>query len=240
MTGAAQDTHDLIYDFHTHTFVSDGELSPLELAYRCEIGGYAVVAITDHAGIENLEITLSALSGECERASEAWGIQVLNGVELTYVPPALIDLAALRAKELGARIVIVHGETVSEIVPPGTNRAAVESPAVDVLAHPGLLDAETAEIARDSGKFIELSARRAHATTNGLVAAICSRIGAPMIVNSDAHRPEDLLTERLARITALGAGLSPQEVERVLEQNPHRLLERIGAGAVLPSSRSTL
>ena len=39
---------------------------------------------------------------------------------------------------LGARIIVVHGETIVEPVRPGTNRKALESD-VDILAHPGLI-----------------------------------------------------------------------------------------------------
>ena len=218
----------MLYDFHAHSFLSDGVLSPLELSYRCYRRGYDVLAITDHAGLADLDRLLGTVIGSCLAASDHWDIRVLPGVELTYVPPSEIDLAALRAKELGAEVVVVHGETVSEDVPPGTNRAAAASPAVDVIAHPGLLDHQTAEMARDSGKFIELSGRSGHALANGLVASVCRQTGAPMIVNSDAHQPGDILTVDRAWNIARGAGLSESEAAIVLQENPRALLQRIG------------
>ncbi len=218
----------MLYDFHTHTFLSDGALSPLELSYRCYRHGCDVLAITDHAGLADLDRLLGSLVGSCRTASDSWDIRVLPGVELTYVPPSEIDLAALRAKELGAELVVVHGETISEDVPPGTNRAAATSHAVDVIAHPGLLDQETAEIARDSGKFVELSGRSGHGLANGLVASVCRQAGAPMIVNSDAHQPGDVLTADRAWKIARGAGLSESEAATVLEENPRALLQRLG------------
>ncbi len=42
------------------------------------------------------------------------------------------------SKELGAEIVVVHGETSVEPVAPGTNNASVELSDVDILAHPVL------------------------------------------------------------------------------------------------------
>ncbi len=218
----------MLYDFHTHTFLSDGALSPLELSYRCYRHGCDVLAITDHAGLADLDRLLGSLVGSCRTASDSWDIRVLPGVELTYVPPSEIDLAALRAKELGAELVVVHGETISEDVPPGTNHAAATSHAVDVIAHPGLLDQETAEIARDSGKFVELSGRSGHGLANGLVASVCRQAGAPMIVNSDAHQPGDVLTADRAWKIARGAGLSESEAATVLEENPRALLQRLG------------
>ena len=43
-----------MYDFHTHTFLSDGVLSPIELIRRALVQGYKVMAVTDHVGIGNV------------------------------------------------------------------------------------------------------------------------------------------------------------------------------------------
>ena len=45
----------MIYDFHTHTFLSDGTLSPLELIRRAKTKGYQAIALTDHVGLGSLE-----------------------------------------------------------------------------------------------------------------------------------------------------------------------------------------
>ena len=55
-----------MYDFHTHTFLSDGVLSPIELIRRALTIGYKVMAITDHVGPGNLEFILNSLKKECE------------------------------------------------------------------------------------------------------------------------------------------------------------------------------
>ncbi|SVC01854.1 uncharacterized protein METZ01_LOCUS254708, partial [marine metagenome] len=47
-----------MYDFHTHTFLSDGVLSPIELIRRAIAIGYKTMAITDHVGPGNLEFVL--------------------------------------------------------------------------------------------------------------------------------------------------------------------------------------
>ena len=36
-------------DFHTHTFLSDGELVPAEHIRRAEVHGYRVLGLSDHA-----------------------------------------------------------------------------------------------------------------------------------------------------------------------------------------------
>ena len=49
-----------------------------------------------------------------------------------------------------------------------------------------------------------------------------------MLVNSDAHAPDDLLSEALARRVARGAGLNADETETVLIDNPLALLDLLG------------
>jgi predicted metal-dependent phosphoesterase TrpH len=44
-----------MYDFHTHTFLSDGVLSPIELIRRALVRGYKAIGVTDHVGVGNLE-----------------------------------------------------------------------------------------------------------------------------------------------------------------------------------------
>ena len=128
-----------MYDFHTHTFLSDGVLSPIELIRRAYVRGYRAMAVTDHVGLGNVEFVLKTLIIDCAQATKRWDILVLPGVEITHVPKDDIDLVARTAKEMGAKLVAVHGETPVEPVEPGTNEAALRSDYVDVLAHPVLI-----------------------------------------------------------------------------------------------------
>ena len=77
-------------------------------------------------------------------ASRRWDILALPGVEITHTPKEDIDLLAREARALGAKVVNVHGETIVEPVEPGTNRAAVSSRHVNILAHPGLITPDEA------------------------------------------------------------------------------------------------
>ena len=217
----------MVYDFHTHTFLSDGVLSPIELIRRAHVQGYRVIAVTDHVGLEGQEMVIKTLVGECRRASEEWGIVALPGVEITHVPKNLISEAAQRAKDLGAQVVLVHGETIVEPVEPGSNLAALNSAYVDILAHPGLITEEEASLAAEKGVFLEITARRGHSLTNGHVAQRGLHSGARLILDSDAHEPQDLLTEELTQKIARGAGLSEQEISALLEGNPAGLLRRL-------------
>ena len=216
----------MVYDFHTHTSLSDGSLSPVELIRRALTHGYRSIALTDHVGIGYLDRLIGETISDCAVARAHWPILAIPGVELTHLPPAAIADAAGRAKERGAWLVVVHGETVVEPVEEGTNRAALGCPDVDVLAHPGLITLEEAELAAASGVFLELSARRGHSLTNGHVARMARLAGAKLLVNSDAHTESDLLTPSLARQVVHGAGLEEKAADDILVTNPQALLER--------------
>jgi len=217
-----------MYDFHTHTFLSDGVLAPIELIRRAYHIGYRVIAVTDHVGPGNLEFVLNALIKECEMASSRWDILALPGIEITHVPKEEIALMAREARYAGAKVVNVHGETVMEPVEPGTNLSAVSSKAVDVLAHPGLITLEEARIAADNGVFLEVSARKGHAFANGHVVKMAQEAGARMVLDSDAHAPEDLLTRDFAITVASGAGLDREEAVALVDASPRDLLAKIG------------
>ena len=220
-----------MYDFHTHTFLSDGVLSPVELIRRAFVRGYKVIAVTDHVGYGNLEYVVKTLVVDCAKASRRWDILAIPGVEITHVPKEDIDMVAREAKAMGARLVNVHGETMVEPVEPGTNSAALNSAYVDVLAHPGLLTVEEARMARRNGTFLEVSARRGHSLSNGHVVRTALSQDASMILDSDAHAPEDLLTPELCYRVARGAGLDEEQTEMLLHQNPNLLLEKLGYAA---------
>ena len=222
-----------MYDFHTHTFLSDGVLSPIELIRRALVRGYKAMAITDHVGLGNVEYVLKTLVTDCAQATKRWDILVLPGVEITHVPKEDIDLVARTAKSMGAKIVAVHGETVVEPVEPGTNEAAVRSSSVDILAHPGLITLDVARLAAERGVYLEVSARKSHSYANGHVAKVAKETGASLVLDSDAHEPDDLLTPEFRLKVAKGAGLDDDEIHALLQLNPRNLLEKLGFGPEL-------
>jgi|TARA_Y100000310_G_scaffold225002_1_gene226904 putative hydrolase len=217
-----------LHDFHTHTFLSDGVLAPIELIRRARYVGYEVMAITDHVGPGNMEFVLKTLIADCEMASNRWDILALPGVEITHTPKEDIDRLAREARHLGARVVNVHGETVSEPVDPGTNMAAASSEHVDILAHPGLITLEEARIAAKNGVYLEVSARRTHAYANGHVVKMAQEAGASTVLDSDAHGPGDLLTRDFAMKVALGAGLDDEQATSLLDSAPREFLRKLG------------
>ncbi|MFT0898676.1 histidinol phosphate phosphatase domain-containing protein [Candidatus Methanoprimaticola sp. MG2] len=212
-------------DLHTHTVYSDGELIPAELVRRAMVLGHDVIAITDHVDMTNVEFVASNVAKAVELVEDY--IKVIPGVEITHVPPSKIDKVARMARKHGAEWVVVHGETVTEPVAPGTNRASAENPEIDILAHPGFITIEEAQIASDNGVILEVTGRMGHNITNGHVVNVARQVGASMVVDSDTHAPENLMTEEAALTVALGAGMTVEEAEKALHVTPYEAIRHI-------------
>lgn len=212
-----------LYDLHTHTILSDGEMLPIELLRRMAVLGYTTVAITDHVDTSNAVSVVKALLTVRESA-QLYGVRLLCGVEITHVPPTQIALIARQAREAGAEIVVVHGESPVEPVAPGTNHAACTCPDVNVLAHPGLITIEDARLAQKNGIALEITSRGGHNRTNGHVAVIAREASCQLVVDSDAHAPGDLLDKTGRQIVAQGAGLTAKEAADVMSLNIDRFL----------------
>ncbi len=211
-----------MYDLHTHSILSDGEMLPIELIRRMAVTGYTTVAITDHVDASNTGSVISTLD-KVRESAELFGVRLLCGVEITHVPPTQIAALAKLAKDAGADIVVVHGETPVEPVAEGTNHAACCCEYVNVLAHPGLVTMEDALLAKDNDVALELTSRGGHNRTNGHVAMIAKEAGCRIVVDSDAHAPHDIMDERAKYLVARGAGLDDEEARRVISLNVDKL-----------------
>jgi histidinol phosphatase-like PHP family hydrolase len=212
-------------DLHAHTFASDGVLCPAELVRRAEAAGLAAIAVTDHADASNLERLVRETVIFARETQPHLGIRIVAGVELTHVPPGQVAELVRRARRLGAVLVVMHGETISEPVAPGTNRAAIEA-GVDILAHPGLITAEEARLAASKGVLLEVSTRPAHGMANGHVVAAARAAAAGLVIDSDAHAPSDILEAGWRRRVAIGAGLTDADIERI-DRAMAALVERL-------------
>jgi len=213
-------------DLHTHSLFSDGALIPAELARRAEEIGYRFIGITDHVDSSNLDMVIPRVVAAANEMNRFTRVRIVPGVELTHVPPALFMKLTARARELGAVVVVAHGETVAEPVAPGTNLAAIEA-GVDILAHPGLISEQDAALAARKGVLLEITARKGHSLTNGHVARMAKAVGARLVLNTDTHTPDNLITLSFARIIALGAGLSEEDFQGMREEST-RLLKKKG------------
>ncbi len=217
-------------DLHIHSILSDGFLLPSEIAQRASHLDYEAIAITDHVDSSNLETVVTSMVSVAKDLNKHMDLKVIPGVEITHVPVLMIDDLASKAKQLGAQIVVVHGESLVEPVRPKTNLAAVSCKMVDILAHPGLLTEEEGGLAEKNGICLELSARKGHCLGNGLVAKVATKTGAKMLLNTDLHQPEEFLTQDQAFYLAIGAGLDRDVAIKVVRDYPRELVGRVREG----------
>jgi putative hydrolase len=205
-------------DLHTHTFFSDGELVPSELIRRAQAIGYKAIAITDHVDASNIDLVVPRIVNAIKKIKAFIDIDAIPGAEITHAPPQTIHDLVKEARSLGAKIVVVHGETLVEPVAPGTNRAAIEANA-DILAHPGIISEEDLLLAKEKGVTLEITARKGHSLSNGYVAKEAMRFGVPLCINTDAHSPSDLITREFAAQILLAAGIEENRIESVFENS---------------------
>ncbi|MCX8029819.1 MAG: histidinol phosphate phosphatase domain-containing protein [Brevinematales bacterium] len=207
-------------DFHTHTFLSDGVLSPNELVQRARQFGYKAIAISDHVDISNVEFIVKEIAKFCTSVNKFYNdILVLPGVEITHVHPNQINEVAELAKKLGCKIVLVHGETIVEPVEKETNIKAIESVYVDILAHPGLISEEEVKLAVKKGKYLEITSKKGHSLTNGHVAKLAKKYNAKIVINTDTHTPDNLITIDTAYKILKGAGLDDEDIRQVFKNS---------------------
>jgi histidinol phosphatase-like PHP family hydrolase len=217
-------------DLHSHTVFSDGVLIPSELARRAEHAGLTAIGITDHGDLSNIDFIVPRIVAVARQLNAVLKVKVIAGIEITHVPPGLIGQTAAKARGLGARLILVHGETIAEPVAPGTNHAALEAD-IDVLAHPGLISESEVRLAKDRGIFLEISARKGHSLTNGHVALLAGRLGAQMVINTDSHEPSDLISAEKAVRIVQGAGLTLADFDR-MQANAQRFIQSNSSGMV--------
>lgn len=213
-------------DFHTHSFFTDGVLLPIEQLRRAHVLGHQAYAITDHVSASNLDL-VSKLQKDCELALKHWGIVAIPGVEITHVPKEAIEEIAIKAKELGALVIVVHGETLVEPVESGTNLQTARIQQVDILAHPGLLTLKEAKLCKKNDVFVEITSHKNHSVTNGHVSNIGREAEVNFIQNTDTHVPGNMLTYEEAEQFLTGVGFSQEEKETILQTNVRKLLEKI-------------
>ena len=202
-------------DLHTHSLFSDGVLLPAELIQRAQQSGYEAIALTDHVDESTFDFVIPRIIKACDAANRTMSIRAVPGVEITHVQPEAIAGIVRECRALGARLIVVHGETVVEPVPGGTNLSAVQA-GIDILAHPGLISPDVVRLAADNGVCLEITARKGHCLSNGHVARMAIQYGAHLVLNTDTHTPDNLITAAHAQQIAIGSGLTENDFSTML------------------------
>lgn len=203
-----------MYNLHSHTFLSDGELLPSEVAIRYQAQGYKTIAITDHADYSNIKTIVRAIVEFCRKWPKDSAIKVLPGVELTHLPPQQFRPLANYARKHGIKVIIAHGETPVEPIASGTNKSALEAN-IDILAHPGLITDDDTKLAAQKGIFLEVTSRHGHSETNIHVIKQARKFGAKLILNNDSHKCEDIISPKELNQTGLDCGLTQEEIKKI-------------------------
>ena len=211
-------------DLHTHSLLSDGMLLPSELVRMAEKNGYEAIAITDHVDFSNIDFIIPRIVKTCKALNRYWKIKAIAGVEITHVPQQSIMGLVKFARKAGAKVVVGHGETISEPVLPGTNRAFIEA-RVDILAHPGMISDEDVILAKNNGVFLEITTRKSHSKPNRRLVKMALRHGTPMVLNTDTHAPGDLINNRKRDLFLTRLGLDNRAIRQIVRNS--RLIAKV-------------
>jgi putative hydrolase len=216
-------------EFHCHSIFSDGALLPAALIREAEVRNHSALAITDHVDASNIEEVIKSLTHFEKEMRGKLPIKFIPGVEISYIKPEYIAEYCRKARRMGAKLIVVHGESPVEPVYPGTNHAAVkEKGLADILAHPGNITEEDAILAAKNAVYLELTSRKGHREGNRHVAEMARKYGAKLLVNTDCHTENDLITQEQAFQICKEAGLTDEEAVKTVKDNPQELLKRIG------------
>jgi len=203
-----------MYNLHCHSLLSDGALLPSEVAMRYLAAGYQVIAITDHADYSNIKQAVNGILDFTSKWPKNSSIKVLPGIELTHLPLEQFKPLSKYARTKGIKIIVAHGESPVEPVLKGTNRAALEAD-IDILSHPGLILDEDILLAKKKGIFLEVTSRKGHNMTNDHVIESALKLGAKLILNTDSHKPHDIIRPEQLVSIARKSGLSAAQITKI-------------------------
>jgi len=221
---------DIRGDLHAHSTWTDGLATIEEMAQAAKDRGEKYIAITDHSKRVTMVNGLNA-----DRVLEQWaeidklkkrlkGITVLKGIEVDILERGGLDLpddVLAQADWVVASVHYGHNQSKEQI----TRRMieALENPHVCAIAHPTgrmLLQRKPYEldldavlrVARDNHKFMELNAHPKRLDLDDVACAAAKNLGVPIVISTDAHRPEGLDAMRYGIMQARRGGLTKHDV----------------------------
>jgi DNA polymerase (family 10) len=221
---------DIRGDLHMHTTATDGRDGLEAMAAAAHRLGYRYIAITDHSkalamanGLDEPRALahaarVRALNGRFD------GLTLLAGIECDILPDGRLDLADDCLAQLDLVIASIHSH-FSQDEAQMTDRVlrALESPWVDILAHPtGRLllkraplrvnmEAVAASAARN-GVALEINCQVDRLDLNDACARLARERGARLVISTDAHSVTALGNLRWGVQVARRAWATPAEV----------------------------
>src|SRR5262245_18163141 len=222
---------DIRGDLHMHTTATDGAASIEEMIAAAQARGLSYIAITDHSqrvsmarGLNPQRVLEQWKEIDRIRASLPKGFTVLKGIECDILERGGMDLPDDVLAQADWVIASVHyGQKQSREQITDRILGALENPHVAIVAHPTGrllnrrepyqvdLDA-VMQAAKKHGKLLELNANPIRLDLNDVYCAAAKQHGIPIVINTDAHAPDELAVMRFGIVQARRAGLTKADV----------------------------
>ena len=233
---------DIIGDLHLHTKWSDGRSSIEEMVKKALKKNYRYIAITDHspslkvAGGLSLE-EIEKQWEEMERIRSLYPIEILKGMEIDILEDGSLDLPNSYMKELDIALISIHSHFHLEEEKQLTRLLkAIENPYVTAIAHPTgrlLLKREGIQIpwekflekVKERGIFLELNGNPWRMDLSWEKLRIVKEMGIPILINTDAHSPQEMDYMEYAIYEARKAFLQKKDILNTL--SPIELIEKL-------------
>ena len=221
---------DLRGDVHMHSTWSDGRVSLDKMVGACVARGYEYMAITDHskalAMVEGLDA--AKLRRQWEEIAEVQAahpeIRILRGMEVDILRDGSLDLEDEMLERLDVVIISVHSFF-------GLERARQTARVLKALAHPrsmifghptgriinrrGPIDVDIDDILHACAEFgvaVEVNSHPHRLDLKDSHLWRARELGVPVVVTTDAHRPDDLDLAHYGIEQARRAWLTPEHV----------------------------
>ncbi|WP_419938605.1 DNA polymerase/3'-5' exonuclease PolX [Candidatus Palauibacter sp.] len=221
---------DLRGDVHMHSTWSDGRVSLEKMVGACVARGYEYMAITDHskalAMVEGLDA--AKLRRQWEEIAEVQAahpeIRILRGMEVDILRDGSLDLEDEMLERLDVVIISVHSFF-------GLERARQTARVLKALAHPrsmifghptgriinrrGPIDVDIDDILHACAEFgvaVEVNSHPHRLDLKDSHLWRARELGVPVVVTTDAHRPDDLDLAHYGIEQARRAWLTPEHV----------------------------
>ena len=242
----ALDLKDIRGDLHMHTDESDGRHSLEEMVTQAKALGYEYICICDHStamrvahGLDKKR--LMAQIKEIDNLNKKLrGFRVLKGIEVDIYEDGTLDFPDEILKKLDLVGAAVHSKfTLSAEKQTARIIKAISNPYVSFLAHPtGKIikrrdpyQVDMVEVARAAKKHnvaLEINANM-RLDLDGVNARLAKEHGAKFVINTDAHRIEQMPFMRFGVTTARRGWLEKKDVLNTLPLE--RMLKWFGNGS---------
>lgn len=222
---------DIRGDLHMHTKASDGRGTIADMVASARQRGLQYIAITDHSKRVSMANGLDGARlreqwKEIDRLNQELGdeFHLLKGVECDILEKGGMDLPDDVLAEADWVLASVHyGQTQTREQITERMLQAIEHPSVTAIAHPTgrllnrrepyAVDMEAVmKAALKHGKLLELNANPWRLDLNDVACAAAKKLGIPLVIDTDAHSPDQLSYIRYGILQARRGGLTKEDV----------------------------